>query len=204
VDGKWHGDFVARRRFQPPQRLTFAHGVRHAPIATPPLLPRQCFPVPSLPKGRKSHAFLSYAHGPGADACERVVRVNAGLKRLGLVTWFDKDVNDASIFSNRAEGVMHSCTFVVLLTRGWCRSVNGTRPSGSCHQELILAKRLLSGRVLAAAMEGALMDPQQWGGGLLASALGGDLCCACFESGASFDGQVIKLASDILRLCSGL
>eukprot|EP00047_Mylnosiga_fluctuans_P020236 m.90059 g.90059 ORF g.90059 m.90059 type:complete len:320 (+) comp8440_c0_seq3:161-1120(+) len=94
----------------------------------PQAVPRTTGLVCPLPPGFKYHVFLSHDWGldqHGRDNHATLRRINAGLKRRGLVTWFDEERMRGFIPRAMAEGIEQAKVVVCFLTQRYQEKATG-------------------------------------------------------------------------------
>ena len=72
--------------------------------------------------------FISHAwdkDDEGRDNHERVTRLNAGLKRFGMKTWFDQEQLQVNNYKRIAQGIRGSAVVLICVTRRYMEKVSG-------------------------------------------------------------------------------
>jgi hypothetical protein len=126
-------------------------------------------PLP-LPAGCRYHVFLSHDWGTdrlGRSNHQRVSRLNADLKRAGLVTWFDEERMEGNIIDQMTCGIDDSACVIVCITRNYIEKVAGKNGlNDNCKREFEYAdlRKGPKGRLLAVVMEAECRDQNSWAG----------------------------------------
>ena len=130
--------------------------------------------------------FISYAwgdrHPTGSHfpVHERVKSINAALKRRGLVTWFDSNVDsphrmEGQMDATMAAAIENTACVIVVITELYRRKVNGSEQRDNCWKEFNYATAQVGPQHMAPVVaEASMANPRTWKG-VLGMALGGKL-----------------------------
>jgi hypothetical protein len=138
-------------------------------VSFPPVIP---------PK--KTHAFLTHTWRKdelGRDTHQRVGAVFEGLRRRGVITWFDEERMTGVIRHVMSEALQQTCCVVVFVTREYETKVNSNDLGDNCCYEFNIASndRQLVNRRIPAVMDASMLNPGAWNRGRLQAELGGIL-----------------------------
>ena len=150
-----------------------------------------------------TQCFLTHDWGTddlGRNNHTRVARVNDSLKQRGVATWFDAEQMTGSIRDKMAEGVAHTKTIAVFITKRYLDKVNGQDLIDNCKFELDYAFRLKgSTKIIPVVMEASMRNPATWGWGAGSALLSGLLYVnMSSDDPVVFERAVAELHSQIM------
>ena len=111
--------------------------------------------------------FLTHDWGRelGRDNHARVSKINEGLKKRGLETWFDSDRMRGDIQKQMARGIDNAQCVVVFVTKRYVDKVQGDEDRDNCQIEFMYAANRKGGnRMVAVVMEERMRDTSLWSG----------------------------------------
>mmetsp|Transcript_25631 Transcript_25631/g.84380 ORF Transcript_25631/g.84380 Transcript_25631/m.84380 type:complete len:544 (-) Transcript_25631:102-1733(-) len=151
------------------------------------------------------HCFLTHDWGVdtvGRNNHDRVIRVNDGLKRRGLVTWVDEERMEGNIMDQMWRGIKASGTVVVFITSRYIDKVGGDNPNDNCKLEFEYARTKRGKFLVPVPMEPETLNPSDWDGPV-SMVLGSLLYRASFptDDEDAFEAQLDALASEIRAKC---
>jgi hypothetical protein len=110
--------------------------------------------------------FISHAwdeDDEGRDNHARAKRLNEGLQKLKVKTWFDDEQMQGNILQRRAEGIERSAVVLICVTRKYMEKV--AQDTGNCQLEFNYAhKKRTPLCMLPVVMEESMTDTAAWDG----------------------------------------
>jgi hypothetical protein len=133
----------------------------------------------------------------GRDNHARAKRLNEGLQKLQVKTWFDDEQMQGNILQRMAEGIERSAVVLICVSRKYMEKVN-MDGSNNCKLEFEYAyKKRTSLCMLPVVMEESMSDTATWHG-VLALVLGNHLYCKLTSDvDADFECAVAKIAESV-------
>eukprot|EP01039_Chlorochromonas_danica_P002745 gene2745-2998_t len=115
---------------------------------------------------QKTDVFLTHDWGVDEDGRknhDRVARVNAGLQRLGLITWFDSERMEGDIIKMMCNGIENASVIIVFITLNYISKINSDNTNDNCQQEFLYAKSRKSPKLmLPVVMEKRCRKTNEW------------------------------------------
>jgi hypothetical protein len=159
----------------------------------------------SVANDELTDVFLTHDWGidsQGRANHARVSKINKGLKRRGISTWFDEEKMEGSIIDKMCAGIDNAAVIVVFVTERYCAKVNGSNRQDNCKLEFAYAaQRKGAAKMVACVMEEGVRNPGTWAG-MLGMVLGGDLYVDAVEDGPKLDAALDQLAGTVRSLMS--
>lgn len=154
-----------------------------------------------LEHASRTDVFLTHDWGYdqyGRDNHKRVLRLNEALKKMGIVTWFDKDrMENGDIIEQMSNGIENTQYVVTFITQRYLQKV-GSTGNDNCKFEFKYAvRKVTADKMLAVVMEERCTNPNLWKG-LVGMTLGGNLF-SDYISDDNFRGAVFKIYNAIVK-----
>jgi len=111
----------------------------------------------------KYDAFLSHSWGPGGVNHNFVGKVDDGLRREGIVTWFDKSQMDKNVMTDIARGIDQSEVIVIFITQDYMDKVNADEPN-ACRYEFTYAAQTKPKALIPVVRDEELLSTKNWKG----------------------------------------
>ena len=158
-----------------------------------------------LKLAKQTQCFLSHDWGTdalGRNNHERVHGINEGLKKRGIITWFDAEQMSGDIVDRMCEGIDNTSCVLVFVTANYMGKVGGSNVNDNCKREFGYAvRRKGSDRMLSIVMEPGMRNPGDWTGPV-GMALGGVLYSDLADDKEEImSGKLDDLAAQILKVC---
>ena len=83
----------------------------------------------------KTDVFLTHNWGEGLINHQKVALINDGLKKRGLITWFDEERMTGMVKKKMCEGIDHTRCVAVFVTALYESKVTGNNPNDNCQLE---------------------------------------------------------------------
>ena len=126
--------------------------------------------IPPLPSSARYHAFISHNWGPdelNRSNHERVKHLNAGLKKLGLKTWFDEEKMVGHVVKQMCEGIDSSLVVIVCITKKYMEKINSDNAADNCQKEFNYATlKKTSALIIPVVMEPEMKNTSTWSGAI--------------------------------------
>ena len=147
--------------------------------------------------------FISHASDrvdDGRDNHARAKRLNEGLQKLKVKTWFDDEQMQGNILQRMAEGIERSAVVLMCVSRKYMEKVN-MGGSNNCKLEFEYAyKKRTPLCMLPVVMEESMTNTVTWVG-VLGLLLGNHLYCKLTSDiDADFDCAVAKIAESVDKM----
>ena len=122
-----------------------------------------------------THAFVTHDWGEGGRNHALISQINALLKQLGIITWYDEERVSGDIQDAMAAGIENTLCVVVFITRRYCNKVNGKDDRDNCRFEFKHAALMLGAqKMIPVVVEESMKDTRTWKG-ILGANLGSKL-----------------------------
>jgi surface protein len=119
----------------------------------------------------RTHAFFTHDWGEGRRNHLLISKINALIRELGIMTWFDEEWLTGDIQDEMAEGIENTLCMVVFITRRYHDKVNGKDAGDNCRFEFKHAvNHLKPYKMIPVVVDETMKDARAWKG-----ALGGNL-----------------------------
>jgi hypothetical protein len=147
--------------------------------------------------------FISHAWNEdeeGRDNHTRAKRLNEGLQKLKVKTWFDDEQMQGNILQRMAEGIQRSAVALICVTRKYMEKV-AQDGSNNCKFEFEYAtKKRTPLCMLPVVMEESMKDTAAWDG-VLCMVLGNHLYCELTSDiDADFNYAVARIAESVGKM----
>ena len=115
----------------------------------------------------KTDVFLTHNWGEGLINHQKVALINDGLKKRGLITWFDEERMTGMVKKKMCEGIDHTRCVAVFVTALYESKVTGNNPNDNCQLEFGYAtNKKTSANMVPVVMESEMWNSRQWKGEL--------------------------------------
>jgi hypothetical protein len=148
--------------------------------------------------------FISHAwdeDDEGRDNHARAKRLNEGLEKLKVKTWFDDDKIQGNILQRMAEGIERSAVVLICVTRKYMENVNKKNSSNYCKLEFEYAcSKRTPLCMLPVVMEESMTDTAAWNGVLGMVLWNQSSCKLDSDMDADFVCAVAKIAESVDKM----
>jgi hypothetical protein len=160
-------------------------------------------PRDSIRSAYEYDVFISHSSDrddEGRDNHARAKRLNEGLQKLKVKTWFDDDQMQGNVLQRRAEGIERSAVVLICVTRKYMEKV-AQDGSNNCKYEFEYAtKKRTPLWMLSVVMEESMTDTTAWHG-VLGMVLGNYSSCKLnSDADADFNCAVAKISESVNKM----
>jgi hypothetical protein len=156
--------------------------------------------LPDLDEGMLYYGFASHNWGSADTGFANHIRTTKlidKLKSSGVPLWFDHDRLSGTLESQITQGIDHSATFLVFITKDYIEKVmtgSDSEKTDWCHYEFAYAGLQKPNKMIGIVMEPDLIDTKKWKG-----AVGARLGSKMFVDFSS-DDRLESACFDLCRL----
>jgi hypothetical protein len=148
-------------------------------------------------------AFLTHNWGLDEwdrDNHERVVKINACLRKAGINTWLDERMirSNGNIRQQMALGLSKTKSLIVFVTRRYETKINSSSSLDNCFLEFDYGTRVIDHkRIHVIVMEEQMSDPNNWRDGRLKMEIG-SLKFTVISDEIDLEAKCQQIAEDVL------